>query len=231
MGNDNLDQNERLLSTETAGVAGMFFSLFMMLFGWVFLLFLFLLWIGLTMDFLDESLWKALGAFVGLGMILVAGVHGNLKRIEDIIHNVNLDSVRSVTQRLAKRYPGFSSEKFIHIIHRKLLRLFDTNGPKQIASCDISGFLRDHADVVKCEILDLAFHDLCEETDYMYLDVFYKVKLHRNTGKSIKRKKQTIYLQLARPLQGIMEADLYEDWSIVKAESRKRKVEIQKHGE
>ncbi len=231
MANDSLDQNDRLLSPETAGVAGMFFSLFMMLFGWVFLLFIFLLWISLTLDFLDESLWKALGAFFGLGMILVAGVNSSLQSIERITHNMNFESVRSVTQRFSKRYPGFSSEQFLHIIRRKLLRLFDTNGPQEIASCDISGFLRDHADVVKCEILDLAFHALREETDYMYLDVFYKVKLYRALGKRTKRKKQTIHLQLARPLQGIMEADLYEDWSIVKAEVRKLKVEIQKDGE
>jgi hypothetical protein len=164
-------------------------------------------------------------------MMFVGGVYSSLQSIGRITHYMNLESVRSVIQRLAKRYPGFSSEQFIHIIRRKLLRLFDADGPKEIASCDISEFLQNHADVVKCEILDLAFHDLREETDYMYLNVFYKVKLHRNTGKRVKRKKQTIHLQLARPLQGIMEADLYEDWTIVKAEVRKRKTEIQKHGE
>lgn len=230
MANDNLDQNESLLSPETAGVAGVFLSLIFMLVGWVFLLFMFLLWIGVTLDLLDESLWKALGSFLFFGMMFVGGVYSSLQSIGRITHYMNLESVRSVIQRLAKRYPGFSSEQFIHIIRRKLLRLFDADGPKEIASCDISKFLQNHADVVKCEILDLAFHDLREETDYMYLNVFYKVKLHRNTGKRVKRKKQTIHLQLARPLQGIMEADLYEDWTIVKAEVRKRKVEIQKDG-
>lgn len=230
MANDNLDQNESLLSPETAGVAGVFLSLIFMLVGWVFLLFMFLLWIGVTLDLLDESLWKALGSFLFFGMMFVGGVYSSLQSIGRITHYMNLESVRSVIQRLAKCYPGFSSEQFIHIIRRKLLRLFDADGPKEIASCDISEFLQNHADVVKCEILDLAFHDLREETDYMYLDVFYKVKLHRNTGKRVKRKKQTIHLQLARPLQGIMEADLYEDWTIVKAEVRKRKVEIQKDG-
>jgi len=64
----------------------------------------------------------------------------------------------------------------------------------------------------------------------MYLDVKYTVFLERDLEETVGRSEETILLQLVRPVDGIMESDLYHDWSIIKAETQKVKAEKQKHG-
>jgi len=132
---------------------------------------------------------------------------------------------RKVTAKLLEKEPEFCLEKFLGTLNSKLLRLLYADGTEEIGSivsCDMAQFLQDHEDVVNCEFRNFWFTDMREDKDYMYLDVVYKVTLYRDKGINIKRKKQMIYLQLARPLQGIMESDLYNDWSITKIETKKK---------
>lgn len=132
---------------------------------------------------------------------------------------------RKVTAKLLEKEPEFCLEKFLGILNSKLLRLLYADGTEEIGaivSCDMAQFLQDHGDVVDCEFRNFWFTDIREDKDYMYLDVVYKVTLYRDLGDKIKRRKQMIYLQLARPLQGIMESDIYNDWSIIKIETRKK---------
>lgn len=133
---------------------------------------------------------------------------------------------RKVTARLLEAAPEFYLEKFLGILNSKLLRLLyadDTEEIGDIVSCDMARFLQDHGDVVDCEFRNFWFTDMREDKDYMYLDVVYKVNLYRDMGTKIKRHKQMIYMQLARPICGIMESDLYHDWSIIKIETLKKK--------
>ena len=130
---------------------------------------------------------------------------------------------RKVTARIREKAPEFCLEMFISVINSKLLRLLFADGTDEIGdivSCDMSVFLRNHKDVVNCEIHNFWFTGFREDQDYMYLDVTYRVSLERDLGERIGRSKETIMLLLARPLQGIMAADLYQDWSVVKIETR-----------
>ena len=132
---------------------------------------------------------------------------------------------RKVTAKLLEKEPAFCLEKFLGILNSKLLRLLYADGTEEVGdmvSCDVAQFLQDHGDVVDCEFRNFWFTDMREDGDYMYLGVVYKVTLYRDMGTKIKRRKQLIYLQLARPLQGIMESDLYNDWSIVNIETKKK---------
>lgn len=132
---------------------------------------------------------------------------------------------RKITGRIHERVPEFCLEKFTGILNNRLLRLIYADGAEDVGdliSCDIAGFLRDHADVVNCEFQNFWFTDFREEKDYMYLDVAYKVFLERDLGDRIGLSKETITLQLARPLHGIMAADFYHDWSVVKVETHEK---------
>jgi hypothetical protein len=140
---------------------------------------------------------------------------------------------RKVTKLLLERSPEFCLEKFIGILNSKLLRLIyadDTEDIKDFTSCDVTDFLKDHADVINCEFINFAFIGLGEGDGCMYLDVKYTVFLERDLEETVGRSEETIVLQLARPVQGIMESDLYYDWSIAKVETQKIKAEKQKHG-
>jgi hypothetical protein len=141
------------------------------------------------------------------------------------LHKRNRVHSRKVTAKLQETAPGFCLEKFIGILNSKLLRLLYADGTEEIGdmvSCDVAQFLQDHGDVVDCEFRNFWFTDMREDKDYMYLDVTYNVTLYRDWGTAIKREAQMLYMQLARPLQGIMESDLYNDWSIVNIETKKK---------
>lgn len=132
---------------------------------------------------------------------------------------------RQVTAKLLEKAPEFCLEKFLGILNSKLLRFLYADGTEDIGdivSCDMAQFLQEHGDVVNCEFRNFWFTDMREDEDYMYLDVVYKVTLDRDWRTAIKREDQMIYMQLARPLHGIMESDIYNDWSIIKIETRKK---------
>ena len=134
-------------------------------------------------------------------------------------------SSRRVTGRIHEKVPDFCLEKFLGILNSKVLRLIYADGAEDVGdlvSCDMAGFLQDHANVVNCEFQNFWFTDFREDNDYMYLDVAYKVFLDRDLGDRIGFSEENLVLQLARPLQGIMESDLYNDWSIVNIETKKK---------
>lgn len=166
--------------------------------------------------------------FIGGALFPSCGLPG----IEGIYSKANLGTWRArrmnsrgVSTRLLEQSPGFCLEKLISSLNSKLLRLIyaeDAESVGDLVSCDMAQFLKNHADVVNCEINNFWFVSLKEDADYMYLDVAYRVELEKDCGLWIRRKKETILLQLARPLQGIMAADFYHDWSVVKIETRKK---------
>ncbi len=132
---------------------------------------------------------------------------------------------RKVVDKFRDKEPRFCMEKFISIINSKMLRTVYADGTEEIGdiiSCDMSVFLRNHASVVNCEIINFWFTNFREDENYMYLDVTYRVALERDLGNEVGRNKETIMLQLARPLQGIMQADLYGDWSVVRVETHEK---------
>ena len=134
---------------------------------------------------------------------------------------------RKVTERVLEQLPEFCLENFIGILNSKLLRLLYADNTEEIGdivSCDMSAFLQDHADVINCEFINFAFTGLREEDGYTYLDVTYTALLERDLEEEIGRGKETIKLQLARPIQSqsIMAVDLYHDWSVVKIETKKK---------
>lgn len=158
--------------------------------------------------------WIVLGA-VTSPWIITTSVISMVRRIKS----------RKITTRLFQIEPSFFPEKLISILNSKLLRLIYADNMEEIGdivSCDIARFLRDHADVVNCEINNYWFTHLREDKDYMYLDMTYKVSLERDLEEEIGRSRETITLQLARPLDGIMASDFYHDWSIIKIETRKK---------
>ena len=131
---------------------------------------------------------------------------------------------RKVTAKLLEKAPEFCLEKFLGILNSKLLRVLYAEGVEEIGdiiSCDMTQFLQEQGDVVNCEFNNFWFTGMQEDEDYMYLDVIYGVTLDRDWGTAIHRGEQMIHLQLASPIQGIMESDLYHDWSIVKIETQK----------
>jgi hypothetical protein len=132
-------------------------------------------------------------------------------------------SSHGVSELFLKQSPGFCLEKLISGLNSKLLQLIYAETTEEVGnlvSCDMAQFLKEHADVVNCEINNFWFVSLT--SDYRYLNVAYRVELEKDRGWWIRRKKETILLQLARPTHGIMESDLYHDWSIIKMETRKK---------
>lgn len=132
-----------------------------------------------------------------------------------------IDSHKVVTA-IREKVPDFCIEKFIGIVGSRVQRLYFADAVTEVGdiiSCDISGFLRNHANVVNCETLNFWFTGFREDGNYMYMDVTLRVRLDRDLGGRIERKKQTIMLQLMKPIQGIMSEDLYHDWSVVKIET------------
>ncbi len=158
--------------------------------------------------------------FFGIG----AGVATWFQKKCQLWNQWRVDS-RKVVDKFRDKEPRFCMEKFIGILNSKMLRLVFADGVEEIGdiiSCDMSVFLRNHASVVNCEIANFWFTNFREDGDYMYLDVTYRVALERDLGSQIGRSKETIMLQLARPLQGIMQADLYGDWSVVRVETHEK---------
>ena len=158
--------------------------------------------------------------FIGAG----AGVATWLEKKCRLMNQWRTDS-RKVVDKFRHKEPRFCLEKFISIINSKMLRMVYADGTEEIGdiiSCDISVFLRNHASAVNCEIINFWFTGFREDENYMYLDVTYRVALERDLGSQIGRSKETIMLQLARPVQGIMQADLYGDWSVVRIETHEK---------
>lgn len=201
-----------------------------------------LIWIGSTA--ITISLWLVFALVLFIWMLIVMGSNGwmfhfvmlqmtlffgmaagvatRLEKKCSLWRRWRMDS-RKVTARIREKAPEFCLEMFISVINSKLLRLLFADGTDEIGdivSCDMSVFLQNHKDVVNCEIHNFWFTGFREDQDYMYLDVTYRVSLERDLGERIGRSKETIMLLLARPLQGIMAADLYQDWSVVKIETR-----------
>ena len=174
--------------------------------------------------------WKTIVLFLFI-MIVFGGFFGSIAMlgvnylVKRPFYRKKRILSRKVTARLQETVPGFCLEKFLGILNSKLLRLLYADSTEEIGdmvSCDMAQFLQDHGDVVDCEFRNFWFTDMREDKDYMYLDVVFKVTLYRDLGDKIKRRKQLIYMQLAHPLQGIMESDLYNDWSIIKIETNKK---------
>ncbi|MBR4083205.1 MAG: hypothetical protein IKK33_02855 [Lachnospiraceae bacterium] len=135
-----------------------------------------------------------------------------------------IDSHRVITA-IREKVADFCIEKFISIVCSRVQRLYYADAVTEVGdiiSCDISGFLRNHANVVNCETLNFWFTGFREDGNYMYMDVTLRVRLDRDLGGRIERKKQTIMLQLMKPIQGIMSEDLYHDWSVVKIETHEK---------
>lgn len=132
---------------------------------------------------------------------------------------------RQVVASIRQKVWDFCVEKFISITNSRLKRLYYADTVEEVGdiiSCDITGFLKDHANVVNCETLNFWFTGFREDGDYMYMDITQKVRLERDLGDRIVRSKQTIMLQLMKPIQGIMSEDLYSDWSVVKIETHEK---------
>lgn len=198
-----------------------------------------IVWALLVVMFLKKG-WRALGLFIfgsiylKFPIILMISVFYNPWLIlkTTALRKQRLRS-RKITQQILERSPDFCLEKFIGILNSRLLRLIyaeRTEDIREFVSCDVAAFLKDHADVITCEFINFAFTGLREEDGCMHLDVKYTVFLERDLEESVGRSEETILLQLVRPVDGIMESDLYHDWSIVKAEIQKIKAEKQKHG-
>lgn len=209
------------------GLLGIFLALFTVIFyGAVFVVcvlsFLYALLHHMALGYKLLILLMILGMGGALGMLAKMGA---VHLVKYPVYRKKRIYSRQVTAKLLEKEPEFCLEKFLGILNSKLLRLLYADGTEEIGaivSCDMAQFLQDHEDVVNCEFLNFWFTDMREDGDYMYLDVVYKVTLYRDMGTKIKRRKQLIYLQLGCPLHGIMESDLYNDWSIINIETNKK---------
>ena len=132
-----------------------------------------------------------------------------------------LDS-KQVATTIRERTTDFCMEKFISTINSQVLRLYyadDMDEINDFISCTVTGFLNEHANVVNVELLNFWFTGFREDGRYMYMDITQRVRLERDKGSKIERSKETIMLQLMKPIQGIMSEDLYHDWSVVRVET------------
>lgn len=189
------------------------------------ILFAFILFVWMLLAFGNTG---GAGLHVLLQTMFISGVGGfvatRFEKRYKLMNQWRTDS-RKVVETFRDKEPRFCMEKFISIINSKMLRMVYADGTEEIGDiigCDMSVFLRNHASVVNCEIINFWFTGFREDENYMYLDVTYRVALERDLGSQVGRSKETIMLQLARPLQGIMQADLYGDWSVVRVETHEK---------
>jgi len=189
------------------------------------ILFAFILFVWMLLAFGNAG---GAGLHVLLQTMFILGVGGFVATMFEkrykLMNQWRTDS-RKVVETFRNKEPHFCMEKFIGILNSKMLRMIyadDTEEIGDIIGCDMSMFLRNHASVVNCEIMNFWFTNFREDGDYMYLDVTYRVALERDLSTEIGRNKETIMLQLARPVQGIMQADLYGDWSVVRVETHEK---------
>ncbi len=132
---------------------------------------------------------------------------------------------RRVVAAIREREPEFCIEKLISIINSRTQRLLFADTAEDVGdiiSCDIYGFLKEHANVVNCETRNFWFTGFRVDGNYMYMDCTLRIRLERDLGGRIERSKQTIMLQLNKAVQGIMSEDLYNDWSIAKIETHEK---------
>ncbi len=132
------------------------------------------------------------------------------------------ENSRKVVAAIRAREPEFCIEKLISIINSRVQRLLYADMEEDVGdiiSCDIYGFLKDHANVVNCETQNFWFTGFRTDGNYMYMEVTLRIRLERDLGSRIERSKQTIMLQLNKAVQGIMSEDLYNDWSIARIET------------
>ncbi len=132
---------------------------------------------------------------------------------------------RKVVAAIREKEPEFCMEKLISVINSRVQRLMYadvTEDVGDIISCDIYGFLKDHANVVNCEIQNFWFTGFRADGNYLYMEVTLRIRLERDLGSRIERSKQTIMLQLNKAVQGIMSEDLYNDWSIARIETHEK---------
>ena len=135
------------------------------------------------------------------------------------------ENSRKVVAAIREREPEFCMEKLISVINSRVQRLMYADTAEDVGdiiSCDIYGFLKDHANVVNCEMQNFWFTGFLVEGNYMYMDVTLRIRLERDLGSRIERSKQTIMLQLNKAVQGIMAEDLYNDWSIARIETHEK---------
>lgn len=134
-------------------------------------------------------------------------------------------SSRQVVWGIREKTNDFCLEKFISIIVSRTQRLYYADSMEDIGdfiSCTVTGFLQEHANVVNVEPVNFWFTGYREDGRYMYMDVTQRVRLEKDLGDRIKRSKETIMLQLMKPIQGIMSEDLYSDWSVVRVETHEK---------
>ena len=130
-----------------------------------------------------------------------------------------------VVDAIRQKEPEFCIEKLISIVSSRMQRLMFADTKEDVGdiiSCDIIGFLKDHANVVNCETQNFWFTGFRVDGNCMYLDVTLRVRLERDLGGHIERSKETIMLQLNKAVQGIMSEDLYSDWSIARIETHEK---------
>lgn len=135
------------------------------------------------------------------------------------------ENSRKVVAAIRAREPEFCIEKLISTINSRVQRLIfadATEDVSDIISCDIYGFLKDHANVVNCETQNFWFTGFRTDGNYMYMEVTLRIRLERDLGSRIERSKQIVKLQLNKAVQGIMSEDLYSDWSIARIETHEK---------
>lgn len=190
---------------------------------WLLVVLMLILWVFLAIGS-NSSIIHFIMFRVLLFMVIGSGAATWFYNKCQVRHQWRIDS-RKVVDKFRNKEPKFCMEKFIGILNSKMLRMVYADGTEEIGDiigCEMSVFLRNHANVVNCEIINFWFTNFREDENYMYLDVTYRVALERDLGSQIGRGKETVMLQLARPLQGIMQADLYGDWSVVRVETHEK---------
>lgn len=137
---------------------------------------------------------------------------------------------RKVVEDIQKEVPDFCMEKLVALMDSRFHQIIYGEKPEEFGTfldCDISGFRKDHENVINMERTNFWFRKFSREGDYLYLNTLQSVYMTEYKGNAISREVKNIRIQLTKPVNSIMSEDFYEDWYVTDVEIVKESVEIE----
>ncbi len=128
---------------------------------------------------------------------------------------------RSVVEAIHKEMPDFCMEKLVALMDSRFNQMIYSENPEELGvflDCDISGFRKDHENVINMERTNFWLRKFYREGDYLHLNIMQSVYMTEYKDNAISREVKDIRIQLTKPVNSIMSTDFYYDWYVTGVE-------------
>lgn len=128
---------------------------------------------------------------------------------------------RKVVEDVHKEVPDFCMEKLVALMDSRFHQIIYGEKPEEFGTfldCDISGFRKDHENVINMERTNFWLRKYYREGDYQHLNILQSVYITEYKDNAISREVKDIRIQLTKPINSIMSEDFYQDWYVTDVE-------------